>query len=305
MILDKSSVPVETVNFHLWQPCNMSCGFCFAAFRDVRRTVLPEGHLSRADAESVVVKLAEAGFRKITFAGGEPLLCPWIADLVRLASEMGLATSLVTNGSLLDDGVIDRLRGTLDWVTISIDSLKPPVLQVLGRRTAGRVIDGHGYRMLCHNVKTSGFRLKVNTVVTSVNWREDMSEFIIESRPERWKIFQVLPVQGQNSAKVGPLLVTPEQFEAFVARNLRVELHDIHVVPENNDAMTGSYAMVDPAGRFFDAVDPHGYTYSDSILQVGVAAAISQIVISREKFLARGGLYGDALFDAADPAGVR
>ncbi|MCG5211957.1 hypothetical protein [Streptosporangium sp. KLBMP 9127] len=64
----------------------------------------------------------------------------------------------------------------------------------------------------------------------------------------------------------------------------------MRIIPEDNEAMTGSYAMVDPAGRFFDALG-HGYTYSDSILQVGVGEAISQITINRKKFLARGGLY--------------
>ena len=32
----------------------------------------------------------------------------------------------------------------------------------------------------------------------------------------------------------------------------RVEEYEIKVVPESNDLMTGSYVMVDPAGRFFD-----------------------------------------------------
>jgi radical S-adenosyl methionine domain-containing protein 2 len=212
-----------------------------------------------------------------------------------------LTTALVTNGSLLDGPTIERLRGILDWVTISIDSVRPRSLELLGRRTGGRAINEHGYRALCHAVRTSGIRLKINTVVTAVNWHEDMSEFIIAARPERWKILQVLPVPGQNSRKVDPLIITSRQFEDFVARHLRVEFHGIRVIPEDNDAMTGSYAMVDPAGRFFDAVDPRGYTYSEPILQVGVPRAISQIVISREKFLARGGLYDDD----ADPVGVR
>ena len=296
-----SRTPVETVNFHVWQPCNMSCRFCFATFRDVRQTVLPEGHLSCGDAEQVVALLADAGFRKITFAGGEPLLCPWLTDLIGQARSLGLTTALVTNGSLLDSHTIERLRGILDWVTISIDSVRPRSLELLGRRTAGKAFGEHGYSALCRAVRASGLRLKINTVVTEVNWREDMSEFIIGARPERWKILQVLPVQGQNSQRVDPLVITSRQFEEFVTRHLRVELHGIKVLPEDNDAMTGSYAMVDPAGRFFDAVDPRGYTYSEPILQVGASKAISQIVISREKFLARGGLYEDD----ADTVGVR
>ncbi|MEO0472453.1 MAG: radical SAM protein, partial [Bacteroidota bacterium] len=67
---------VPSVNFHLWEPCNMRCGFCFATFQDVKRTILPKGHLPKEDALNVVQAIAKAGFEKITFAGGEPTLCP-------------------------------------------------------------------------------------------------------------------------------------------------------------------------------------------------------------------------------------
>lgn len=195
-------VPVETVNFHLWQPCNMHCMFCFATFQDVRRTVLPRGHLPKHEAELVIVKLAEAGFEKITFAGGEPLLCPWITELVSLAKRYGLTTALVTNGSLLSEGLIARLHRILDWITISVDSVQPQTLRLLGRQTAGRALTGGDYLELCRSVRNAGFWLKINTVVTAENFKEDLSEFIVAAHPVRWKVFQVLPIAGQNSGKV-------------------------------------------------------------------------------------------------------
>jgi radical S-adenosyl methionine domain-containing protein 2 len=271
----------------------MRCMFCFATFQDVRHTVLPHGHLPRREAELVVAKLAEAGFQKITFAGGEPLLCPWLIDLVLLAKEYGLTTALVTNGSLLSEELVARLRHVLDWVTISVDSIRPQTLRLLGRQTRGRVLSADDYLTLCQNVQDAGLWLKINTVVTKENFSEDLSDFVIAAHPVRWKIFQVLPIAGQNSGKVDRLLISRGDFESFVSRHQRVRDYGIHVVPEDNDAMTGSYAMVDPAGRFFDDVDPGGHTYSDPILDVGVARAVAQIRVSREKFLARGGLYGN------------
>lgn len=295
-------VPVETVNFHLWQPCNMHCMFCFATFQDVRRAVLPRGHLPKHEAELVVVKLAEAGFQKITFAGGEPLLCPWITELVSLAKSYGLTTALVTNGSLLSEALIARLHRILDWITISVDSIRPQTLRLLGRQTAGRALTGGEYLELCRSVRNAGFWLKINTVVAAENFKEDLSEFIVAAHPVRWKVFQVLPIVGQNSGKVDRLIISEEQFQSFITRHLHVRGYGIEIVPEDNDAMTGSYAMVDPAGRFFDDVDPGGYTYSDPILDVGVPRAVTQIRVSRAKFLARGGLYGNPLPDRPRPA---
>ena len=66
-----STQKVPSVNFHLWEPCNMRCRFCFATFQDVKREMdIPRGHLPKDECLTVVEQLAEAGFRKINFAGG-------------------------------------------------------------------------------------------------------------------------------------------------------------------------------------------------------------------------------------------
>lgn len=281
---------IEAVNFHVWQPCNMRCAFCFGSFRDVRRDVLPDGHLVKQDAMLVVAMLAEAGFQKITFSGGEPLLCPWLPDLVRVAKRAQMTTGIVTNGSLLTEGLLSGMRGSLDWVALSIDSVNEHTLRATGRMTAGRPFSAHDYLARGDQVRNSGSRLKINTVVTSANWQEDMANFIIEIRPLRWKVMNVLPIEGQNSGSVERLLTHDGQFDAFVARHEQVERSGITLIPERNDAMTESYAMVDPAGRFFD--NSRGrYSYSKPILGCGVSTALEQVSISREKFLTRGGLY--------------
>ena len=59
---------------------------------------MPKGHLPKEQAMQVVKLLAESGFEKITFAGGEPTLCQWISDLTALAKDYGMTTNLVTNG---------------------------------------------------------------------------------------------------------------------------------------------------------------------------------------------------------------
>jgi radical S-adenosyl methionine domain-containing protein 2 len=286
----ESAPPIETVNFHIWQPCNMSCAFCFDRFVDVRRTVLPKGHLPRADALTVMELLAAAGFQKVTFAGGEPLLCPWLFALIDTAKRRGMTTSVVTNGSLLSRDVLQGLRGVLDWLVLSIDSDREDILRSTGRSTSGHALTPQRYLTLCEEARAAGMRLKINTVVHRANWAEDMSDFVIAARPDRWKLMQVLEIAGQNSHAVGGLLIGDAQFDAFVDRHRWVEGHGIAIVAERNHDMIGSYAMVDPAGRFFD--NTHGrYHYSSPILACGVRAAIAQVTISRERFLARGGCY--------------
>lgn len=291
---------VPSVNFHLWQPCNMRCGFCFATFQDVKRTALPKGHLPRKDAAQVVDALADAGFQKINFAGGEPTLCPWLAELIDRAKSHGLVTSIVTNGSRLDAETLDALSANLDWIALSIDSVDPGALVRTGRALNGKPISADEYLRIAEGIKSRSIRLKINTVVTSENWREDFADFITAARPERWKIFQALPVAGQNDGRIQDYAVSAARFDGYVRRNRSaVESAGIAVVPESNELMTASYVMVDPAGRFFDNARG-AHAYSRAILDVGVDAALSDVSVDPARFAQRGGLYdwrGDGAAD--------
>lgn len=133
-------------------------------------------------------------------------------------------------------------------------------------------------------------RFKVNTVVTTLNAREDMSDLVVKLRPERWKILRALPIEGQNSGRIEHLVCSPESFAAFVARHGHLERAGIRLVPEDHDDILGSYAMVDPAGRFFDDITGKN-RYSEPILRVGVDLAWSQCDFLPSRFSARGGDY--------------
>ena len=268
----------------------MRCGFCFATFQDIKADILPEGHLGREDCLLIVESLARAGFRKINFAGGEPTLCRWLPELINRAKELGLTTSVVTNGSRLTREWLGSINGSLDWVTLSIHSLDPDTLLRIGRTTQSSPMSKQDYLTVIGDLKEFGIRLKINTVVTRHNMNESLSDFISETRPERWKLLQVLPVEGQNGHAVDEYLVTDQEFDHHVQMNRHVETYGIRVVPETNNLMTGSYVMVDPAGRFFDNV-AGSHTYSKPILEVGVEEALKEVTTDHEKFLSRDGLY--------------
>lgn len=278
-----------TVNYHLWEPCNMRCRYCFATFQDVVAEVLPRGHLTRDESLRLVRALAPH-FKKITFAGGEPTLCPWLPELIGAAKALGNTTMLVTNGTRLSKSAIAALKGSLDWITLSIDSASDATHVELGRAVSGRALTAARYAELAAYAREAGMRLKVNTVVTSVNAGEDMRALIASLRPERWKILRVLPVEGQNSGKVEPLICSDDAFRGFVERHRDLEEAGITLVPEDNDDVRGSYAMVDPAGRFFDNTEGH-HTYSSPILERGVEQAFSEVRFSMVRFLERGGKY--------------
>ena len=281
---------IPSVNFHLWGLCNMRCKFCFAGFNDVKQSILPEGYLSKEQAIQVVQQLAEFGFKKITFAGGEPTLCPWLSDLIATAKRTGLTTMIVSNGSKITDKFLQDNQKHLDWIAISVDSLQIDTNKAIGRAISGnKVLQAEYYFELAYKIKQYGYGFKVNTVVNRLNFNENMSDFIRYSRPNRWKVFQVLPIVGQNKVHINDLKITYEQFQYFLNRHS--SLHDItKLVAETNQQMQGSYVMVDPAGRFFDNTGG-SHNYSQPILEIGAKKAIQQVNYDFDKFISRDGLY--------------
>jgi cyclic pyranopterin phosphate synthase len=68
---------------------------------------------------------------KVRITGGEPLLRPGLADLVRRISSLGLEVALTTNGSLLRDQAENLREAGLSRVTVSLDALDSNIHSVM------------------------------------------------------------------------------------------------------------------------------------------------------------------------------
>lgn len=284
----KNQIP--SVNFHLWEPCNMRCKFCFATFRDVKTSILPKGHLPKEQAIQVVKELAQSGFKKITFVGGEPTLCPWLSELIKEAKNRGLTTMIVTNGTNLTEEFLLQNNSILDWITISIDSINDQTNLLVGRAVAGkRALSLSMYKDAFDRIKKFDYKLKINTVVTKLNYKEQLNEIICYAKPVRWKIFQVLPIIGENDLHIDALKITDKQFQDFLNNHSKLD-SITKIIPENNSQMRGSYVMVDPAGRLFENTNGV-YHYSEPILDIGVEKALKQVNYNFNKFISREGNY--------------
>ncbi len=96
--------------------CNLSCGYC--SEYDSTSEPVPAADLKRR-----IDVLHRLGSANITLLGGEPLMHPEIAEIVAYAGRRS-NTSVVTNGFLLRNGVIEGLNEAgLNNLTVSIDTL--------------------------------------------------------------------------------------------------------------------------------------------------------------------------------------
>jgi radical S-adenosyl methionine domain-containing protein 2 len=239
--------------------------------------------------------LRDAGTEKINFAGGEPFLHPQLlGELCKASHELGMAVSIISNGSVVTQQWMKEYGEFVDVLGVSVDSFVPETNAAIGRggdadnRHAERVLR---VRDLCaqHEIK-----FKMNTVVCCFNWQEDMSAQVRQLDPERWKVFQVLVLRGENAGLPGdlrdgrPLMVSKEEFGRFV--NTHTPEFDKILIPEPNNVMQNSYLLLDEELRFLDC-SQGGKVPSESILHVGVEQALQQSGFDQGMFDQRGGVY--------------
>ena len=223
-----------SVNYFFTRKCNYSCKFCFHTAKTSDVLPLP-------DMIKMLRMLKDAGALKINFAGGEVFLPSYqeiLGELVKASKQMGFeSVSIITNGSESKcfPSWFSKYGQYLDILGISVDSVNPKTNFIHGRHHSGAseaavvsTIDKYlskirKAREVCkeHNVI-----FKINSVVTSVNADENMYEFINDIKPSHWKIFQVLPLKGENCGStkhpkkdVEPFVVSDEKFQQFVTRN--------------------------------------------------------------------------------------
>lgn len=102
---------------------------------------------------------------------------------------------------------------------------------------------------------------------------------MLDVKPDKWKVLQEMPYGNDD------LLIADEQFNRFLKRH---ENQGIPIFPESNLAMTESYLMIDPKGRFYQNVNHgFGYVYSKCINDVGGDYALKEINFNSKTFLER------------------
>ncbi len=236
--------------------------------------------------------------RKINFAGGEPFLYPGkLAMLCRFCKEeLGLeSVSIITNGTKVDKRWMEENGRWVDVLGVSCDSFNEKTNIAIGRGTGNNVKQLFNIRDWCQEL---GIKFKLNTVICTHNWEEDMVEMIQKLNPFRWKVFQVLYVEGENDSKdedvylskrkrnAKKLLISNEQFKTFCDKHQHLN----SFVPEPNSLMASSYLILDEYLCFLDK-GAGAEKQSRSILEVGVHRALSEVRWDQEAFSKRGGMY--------------
>ena len=114
---------IRHINIETTKICNQSCFYCFndSGTKSIEKTLTPENWLKKL--EPFVMQ----GLKSVHLTGGEPFAYPYIIELINSCVDLGLTTSILSNGlkiSLLIKKHPETFK-KLSLAQISLDSLIP------------------------------------------------------------------------------------------------------------------------------------------------------------------------------------
>jgi heme d1 biosynthesis radical SAM protein NirJ len=117
----KRNPPGPVVIWNLIRRCNLTCKHCYSISADKDFA----GELDTQEVLNVMDDLKGFHVPVLILSGGEPLLRPDIFEISHRAKEKGFYVGLSTNGTLIDEAMIDRVAAVgYDYVGISIDGIR-------------------------------------------------------------------------------------------------------------------------------------------------------------------------------------
>lgn len=113
------------VQFELTSGCNQKCIFCYNVWKDFcsKKKVVT---LSKEKQFKIIDKIIENEIFDIIFSGGEPLLIPWLEELIKKCSNAKMYITIITNAVLMTPERAKSLKKAgLNDMQISIHHYDP------------------------------------------------------------------------------------------------------------------------------------------------------------------------------------
>lgn len=226
------------VMWNLTRQCNLSCDHCYL---DAKAEVQDEINLE--EGIRLIDDLAELKVPVLIFTGGEPLLSKNFYAFASYAREVGLATALSTNGTLITPQVARLLvEAKIRYVGVSLDSARPEAHDKF-RGVAGaynRALQG------LKNARDAGLKTGLRVTLTRDNWFEipSLLELALKEGIPRFCLYHLVPT-GRGSG-IADRDVTPEQRRSVIRllAEAAVELKDKEIEILTTDSpMDGAYLL--------------------------------------------------------------
>ena len=191
----------DTIYIELTRKCNLQCKHCL---NNSGREL--ENQLTKDEVLNLICNLYNAGVQELRFTGGEPLLFCGIGECIKLAHNLGLKTSLGTNGTMLTEERIKQLKDAgLDQIVVSIDGTKEVHDKIRGVGNFDRALKG-----LMHAINR-GIDVRVNSVLMKNN-QEEIIELAKQLNKKGIKLFIRRFIQTGRAENLVDMELSPEEY---------------------------------------------------------------------------------------------
>ncbi|MAF67574.1 MAG: radical SAM/SPASM domain-containing protein [Planctomycetes bacterium] len=109
--------------------CNLRCSFCYAGCNCTTNPVGSDREMSVAEIRTVLDRIyLDAKVPSVSFTGGEATLRGELPELIAYAKELGMRVNLITNGTMVTEGLATRLADAgLDSAQVSLEGVTAAV----------------------------------------------------------------------------------------------------------------------------------------------------------------------------------
>jgi len=228
------NAPRPVVVWAITGACNLRCVHCYAGATQEPH----KGEFTTAEGFEVLDQLKEFGCPAVLISGGEPLCRPDVLELIAYAREIGLPTTLSTNGTLITDWMAQRLaKLDLRYVGISLDGSES--LHDKLRGVKGAFDDAMTGIRRCKN---QGLKVGARFTVHGLNHHQldDVIDLCIETGIDRLCVYHLAYAgRGDNMRKVD---LTSEQtrdiVDHLIDRTIKAHYqgHSLEVLTVGNHA---------------------------------------------------------------------
>ena len=170
---DSYSREINYLIISLSDKCNLRCVYCKSEDDKCEEDL--DDILSLDDFKFLIKSFAEFGINKVKFVGGEPLLYPYLKELIYFAKyECKIdEVSIATNGHHFCENAIELKKNGLDSIDLGIDSLKSYKYNAVTR--GGNLNEALNTLNTCERLK---IKVKVNCVLIEEFNTDELHDFI-------------------------------------------------------------------------------------------------------------------------------
>lgn len=177
--------PLNLVYIEVTRACNLSCIHCYASAGKE-----PENELDTGQLHALIDQLSSLGVLDVVFTGGEPLMRSDIFELMEHATKKSMSPYLFTNGVLLNENRIRRLKElNVETVAVSLDGASP--------KTHNKIRGSDCFDVTLRNIQQLA-KTEIHTRINTALYRDNIDE--IE------KLIELLARIGVNEIQMDCLM---------------------------------------------------------------------------------------------------